>query len=74
MTLTSTINNEKCRFRLIALAVILFFYPGLKVLLDILENTKRQLHYILFAIGNPKKKRASYKNPQLIWEYLAMHN
>lgn len=29
------------------------------------------LHFICY--GEPKK-RASYKNPQLIWEYLAMHN
>lgn len=63
------------QIRIITLAVILFLSPAQgapRVLLNIQENTKRQLHYILFAIGN--KKRGSYKNPQLIWEYLAMHN
>lgn len=46
------------QIRIITLAVILFLSPAQgapRVLLNIQENTKRQLHYILFAIGNKKK-------------------
>lgn len=73
MTLTSTINNEKCRFYNDFSSNIVF-RPAQGAPQHSVKHKKRQLHYILFAIENDKKKRGPYKNPQLIWEYLAMHN